>query len=263
MTRRSEAVRSKRLTAAGWLGTLSVRHAGDSDDWRGVDSPAGRANAVFGSGRCQPGLHRLRCDWELDGPMKRTVGLSLLGVSVVGVLVTAYGMWVKATLVADPLHHARRMRSYWLLAGLILACACNVFLIGLFLLRSDPADRTGGVTTGRSRRVFALPVYLVTSVTIGLLASHAEITRSHVTGLAWYFLCPPSIIMQFFSGPVKSIGSHPMTGCAVTILLYMLYYAGFFYPLYRRRYTTMRVLAGIHLVVGFVLLGVVGVLHAH
>ena len=195
--------------------------------------------------------------------MKRTIGLSLLALSVAGVLVTAYWMWVKATLVADPLHHERRMRSYWLLAGLILACACNVFLVGLFLLRSGSADRSPGVTTGPSRRVFALPVYLVTSVNIGLLASYAEITRSHVMGLAWYFLCPPSIIMQFFSGPMKSIGGNPATGYTATVLFYVLYYVAFFYSLYRRRYVVLGVLAGIHLVLGCVLLSVVAMLHAH
>jgi len=57
--------------------------------------------------------------------MKRTIGLSLLALSIAGILVTAYWMWVKATYVADPLHHERLMHSYWLLAGLILACACR------------------------------------------------------------------------------------------------------------------------------------------
>ena len=195
--------------------------------------------------------------------MKRSIGLGLLALSIVGVLVTAYWMWTKATLVADPLHHARRVRSYWLVAGIISACACNVFLIGLFVVRADTAQRPGGATTGHPRRVFGLPVYLTTVLSVGLLASHAEITRSHITGLAWYFLCPPSILMQFFWGPMKSIGGSALSGYTVTVLFFLLYYAGFFYPLYRRRYTTMRFLGGIHLVMGFVLLALVGALHAH
>jgi len=118
--------------------------------------------------------------------MKRSIGLSLLAVSVVAVPAIAYWLWIKAAFVADPLHHASGVRSYWLLAGVLLACAGNVFLLGLFLCRANGLDRTGGTTSDQPRRVFALPVYLVTSVNVGLLASHAEITRSDVTGLAWY-----------------------------------------------------------------------------
>jgi hypothetical protein len=195
--------------------------------------------------------------------MKRSIGLGLLALSIVVVLVTAYWIWTKAALVADPLHHARRMRHYWLAAGVIWACACNVFLIGLFVLRADTAQRTVGAATGHPRRVFGLPAYLTTMISVGLLASHAEITRSDITGLAWYFLCPPSILMQFFWGPMRSIGGSAMSGGMVTILFFLVYYAVFFYPLYRRRYRAMRVLGGIHLVMGFALLALVGALHAH
>ena len=172
-------------------------------------------------------------------------------------------MWIKATVVADPLHHERHMRDYWLAAGLVLAFACNVGLIGLFLLWSDPAGRTGEEPMGPSRRVFVLPVYLATSGNIALIASCIEITRSQLTGLAWYFLCPPSIIMQLCTVPMRSIGSSPIAGYVGTALFYLFYYLSFFYPLYRRRYGTMLVLGGIHVGLGLVLLGVVAALHAH
>ena len=41
--------------------------------------------------------------------MKRTIGLSLLALTIVGIFVMAYWMWIKATVVADPLHHERHM----------------------------------------------------------------------------------------------------------------------------------------------------------
>ena len=116
---------------------------------------------------------------------------------------------------------------------------------------------------GSSRRVFGLPVYLATSANVALIASCVEITRSQLTGLAWYFLCPPSIIMQVCAVPMRSIGNSPITGYVGTALFYLFYYLGFFYPLYRRRYGTMLVLGGIHVGMGLLLLGVVAALHAH
>jgi len=190
---------------------------------------------------------------ENTSQMKRNAGIGLLALSIVVVIMTAYLMWVKDTFAADPMHHERRMRPYWLLAGLVVMLACNMFLAGVFLVQSS---RSNGGRTGKTR-VLALALYLAGSVNVGLFAAFLEITGFHPAGLLWPFVCQPSIIIRLFIGPMTAVSTNPVIAYTVIVLFYVIYYVCFFYPLFKRQYATMRILGAINLVLGFLILVVV------
>lgn len=190
--------------------------------------------------------------------IKRNVGTGLIALSVIIVFLTAYLMWVKAAFVSDPMRHAQHIRPYWIFAGLVTMLACNIFLAGVLLWRSS---RDIGGFTGKSRLLVTV-LYLTGSVNIGLLAAFLEITRFQPAGALTLFICLPTVILRMFAGPVTSISSNPVIAYTVIILLYLIFYACFFYPLYKRQYAATGIFSAIILGMGFLVFIVAAVFHS-
>ena len=190
----------------------------------------------------------------MDGSTKRIIGLALLALALVGAFATAYWMWDAGSMVIDPLHHAKRMRANWLLAGQLLLIAGNVFLIGLCLLRTNPAPSAGQTPPDDRRNAFPFPLYLTTGISLALIASSIEIVRQQALGFLWTFLCVPSVLLELGGHRLRVFKAHPVIGPILAIDFYLLYYLALFFPFYRRRHNLARVFIGVHLTLGFLLL---------
>ena len=185
--------------------------------------------------------------------MKRTVGLALLAIGLVGIFLTAYWIWGRRTVVIDPRHHAEQMRACWTMAGFLLLTAANVLLVGVCLLRASPVSRSGETSVPK-RSPFPLPLYVTMSISLALLAAYLDTVRWQALGILWPFLCVPSIVLMFTGHHLSRISDQPSVRYIVTAVIHLFYYGGLLFPLYRRRTRLARVLIGIHLALGFLLL---------
>lgn len=186
--------------------------------------------------------------------MKRTVGLALVAIGLVAALLTVYWIWGRRTVVLDPRHHAEQMRACWTMAGLLLLTAGNLLLVGLCLLRASPVSRPGEVPSVGNRSPFPLPLYVTMSLSLALLAAYLDTVRWQTFGFLWPFLCIPSIVLMFTGHHLSRLSDQPTVRYTVTAVIHLLYYGALLYPLYRRRYRLARILIGIHLALGFLLL---------
>jgi len=217
------------------MSTQTEPHSG------GADKPAS-ASGCGSSGRTRP-----------------RAGIGLIALSIIVVFITGYLLWVKVAFPADTLRRAERTRPYWMFAGLVVMLAFNMFLGGVFLLRSG---RDSG-SKARKRQLLAPVLYLSASVNIGLLAAFLEITRFQPAALLALFICLPTVIFRMFKGPMASfVSSSSAVAYIVIILFYVIFYICFFYPLYKRKYAAIGIFCGIILGIGLLIFVAVSALNS-
>jgi len=169
--------------------------------------------------------------------MKRIIGSFLIVFSIVFAVLT--GLWIRPILTDIPENPSERIRQQmlWglLIAVVLLALECAMFLCGRYLRRRYPAEVPKQTKIPRGRRVLPLIISLGCSIAITIFIFLAkdflEIKALFfVIGQGW-------VLAQLIFGSLGGIIGFKLGGGVIThvimIAFNLLYYLALFYPVFR------------------------------
>ena len=206
-----------------------------------------------------------------DNLMKRIIGNFLIVFSIVCAVLT--GLWIRPILTDLPENPSERIRQQMfyglLIAVILLALECAMFLYGRYLRRRYTAEVPKQTKTRRERCLLPLIISLGCSIAITIFIFLAkdflEIKALFfVIGHGW-------VLAQLIFGSLGGIIGFKLGGGVITrvimIAFNLLYYLALFYPVFRIvtmdrkqeavRYRLMKTLLiifiGVHILMGFVM----------
>jgi len=169
--------------------------------------------------------------------MKRFIGNFLILLSIVCVMLT--GLWIRTILADLPENPSERIRQQMfygiLIAVVLLALECAMFLCGRYLRRRYPAEVPEQTKIPRGRRLLPLIISLGCSIAITifiLLAKEFLEIKAlfFVIGQGW-------MLAQLIFGSLGGIIGFKLDGGVITqvimIAFNLLYYLALFYPVFR------------------------------
>ena len=202
--------------------------------------------------------------------MKRIIGNFLIVLSIVCAVLT--GLWIRTILVDLPENPGERIRQqvfYGLLIALVLlAIECAMFLYGRYLRRRYPTEVTKQTSIPRGKRLLPLIISLGCSIAITIFFLLAR--KFEIKALA-FLISQPWVLAQLTLTSLGEITGIKLSGGAMTHVLMiafsLLYYLALFYPVFRivtmdrkvevTRYRLMKTLllifVGVHILMGFVM----------
>ena len=183
------------------------------------------------------------------------------------------GLWTRTILIDLPENPSERIRQQifygLLIAVVLLALECAMFLYGRYLRRRYPAEVLKQTKIPRGRRLLPLVVSLGCSIAMTIFIF---LTRKFLEIKALFFVIGQGFVLAQLT--LTSLGE--ITGIklgsgvikhVIIITFNLLYYAALFYPLFRivtmdrtvevTRYKQMKTLltifVGVHILMGFVM----------
>lgn len=169
--------------------------------------------------------------------MKRFIGKILIVFSIICVVLTS--LWIRTILIDIPENPSERIRQQifygLLIAVVLLALECAMFLCGRYLRRRYPAEVPKQTNIPRGRRLLPLVISLGCSIAITifiLLANKFLEIKAlfFVIGQGW-------VLAQLVFGSLGGIIGFKLGGGVIThvmmIAFNLLYYLALFYPVFR------------------------------
>ena len=161
-------------------------------------------------------------------------GNFLIGVSIVCFVATV--LWIGSGLADIPEELSKKNRTMLavglLLAGVFITLEVAMFLCGRYLRRSGPALPAEEAVERRPVRPLPLMIYLVVSLSIGLLASFGGKILPSSKALA-FLIGQPQVLTQLIFGGILGLKlGGGITRQVIIVVANLLYFLALFYPVY-------------------------------